>query len=130
MATRGLAGSMQRHPGGAVPAPPSEPTAAVDAAIATVLAAEQAARSSIAAAEAEAESIVATARSAARRIAARAALRAAYLHDALQQRLDVALAAIESRRRALHAAVPEPNDQHVAAAARRLARHLTVRADA
>jgi hypothetical protein len=127
MATRGLAGSMQRHPGGAVPAPAPESTAAVDAAIATVLAAEQAARSSIAATEDEAQAIVATTRGAARRIAARAAQRSARIHDVLQQRLDTALAAVERRRQALHVAAPELNEQHVTAAARALARQLTMR---
>lgn len=110
-----------------MPAPTPEPTAAVDAAIATVLAAEQAARSSIAAAEAEAQTIVATARGAARRIGARAAQRAARVHDALLQRLDTALAAIESRRQALQGSAPALDDQHVTAAARALARQLTTR---
>jgi hypothetical protein len=128
MATRGWPGLMKRHPGGAVPTPPPEPTAVIDAAIATVLATEQAARGSIAAATAGAGAIVATARGAARRIAARAAQRSARVHDVLQQRLDRALAQVESRRQALRAVTPEPNEQQVTTAARALARQLTTRA--
>lgn len=127
MATRGWPGSMQRHPGAAVPTPPLEPTAVVDAAIATVLAAEQAARGSIAAATVEAGAIVATARGASRRIAARAAQRSARVHDVLQERLDRALAQVESRRQALRAVGPEPNEQQVTTAARALALRLTTR---
>lgn len=127
MATRGSAGSVHRHQAVTVPAPTREPTAQVDAAIATVLAAEQAARGSIAAAESEAQAIVATARGDARRIAARAAQRAARVHDALQQRLDTALAAIDARRQALQGRAPEVDDRYVTAAARALARQLTTR---
>lgn len=112
-----------------MPTPTTEATAAVDAAIATVLTAEQAARSSIAAAEAAAQTIVTTARGAARRIAARAAQRSARTHDALQRRLNTALAAVELRRQALRAATPEPNDHQVKAAAQALARQLTTRVD-